>query len=318
MYVANPLLLTLAKCSRCWWHFDLIQYSGIPFLYLGFWVKRSTYEEQPVVRFQYQVLIIAATSTSGDYVAWSTFPNFNNMQGTNLRIPSISVSMNSTIKMVLLKWHKDHSLISGNVVNAGARGRPESGWEVGPFEIPTWPSPSVWWTSVQHPATTHLLLPAVCMSSPPPFSPTQCPMHSLHPYSSSHYYSLFLYFTSICLSSLFTENVHCGDADTGLCAAFLLSSWLSALHQWRSAAPAENPTSTPWSTHCIQCEGTFSLCISLRHTTHKVLFIVDMALNHRFRIKLPSIFILTIRLPDAVLVVGATLTYSCWDSNEHM
>lgn len=74
-------------------------------LYLGFWVKRSTYEEQPVVRFQYQVLIIAATSTSGDYVAWSTFPNFNNMQGTNLRIPSISVSMNSTIKMVLLKWH---------------------------------------------------------------------------------------------------------------------------------------------------------------------------------------------------------------------
>ncbi|XP_067091504.1 transmembrane protein 231 [Osmerus mordax] len=57
----------------------------------GFWVKRSTYEEQPVVRFQYQTLLVAATSTSGDYVAWSTFPNFNNLQGANLRIPSVSV-----------------------------------------------------------------------------------------------------------------------------------------------------------------------------------------------------------------------------------
>ncbi|MGH0135980.1 UNVERIFIED_CONTAM: hypothetical protein FKN15_033178 [Acipenser sinensis] len=57
----------------------------------GFWLKLSTYEEQPSVRFQYQVLLIAATSTSGDYVAWSTYQNFNNLQGNNLRIPSISV-----------------------------------------------------------------------------------------------------------------------------------------------------------------------------------------------------------------------------------
>ncbi|KAI1904576.1 hypothetical protein AGOR_G00007050 [Albula goreensis] len=57
----------------------------------GFWLKRSTYEEQPNVRFQYQILLIAATSTNGDYVAWSTFPNFNTLQGSNLRIPSVSV-----------------------------------------------------------------------------------------------------------------------------------------------------------------------------------------------------------------------------------
>ncbi|CAL8262651.1 unnamed protein product [Merluccius merluccius] len=57
----------------------------------GFWVKRSTYEEQPVVRFQYQTLVVASTNTKGDYVAWSTFPNFNNMLGPNLRIPTISV-----------------------------------------------------------------------------------------------------------------------------------------------------------------------------------------------------------------------------------
>ncbi|KAJ8417491.1 hypothetical protein AAFF_G00287180 [Aldrovandia affinis] len=57
----------------------------------GFWLKRSTYEEQPCIRFQYQILLVAATSTDGDYVAWSTFPNFNNLQGSNLRIPSVSV-----------------------------------------------------------------------------------------------------------------------------------------------------------------------------------------------------------------------------------
>ncbi|XP_061577242.1 transmembrane protein 231 [Cololabis saira] len=57
----------------------------------GFWIKQSTYEEQPVVRFQYQTLMVAATSTQGDYVAWSTFPHLNNMLGTNLRIPAVSV-----------------------------------------------------------------------------------------------------------------------------------------------------------------------------------------------------------------------------------
>ncbi|XP_007558546.1 transmembrane protein 231 [Poecilia formosa] len=57
----------------------------------GFWIKRKTYEEQPVVRFQYQTLLFAATSLQGDYVAWSTFPHLNNMLGTNLRIPAVSV-----------------------------------------------------------------------------------------------------------------------------------------------------------------------------------------------------------------------------------
>lgn len=43
------------------------------------------------MRFQYQTLLVAATSTQGDYVAWSTFPHLNNMLGANLRIPAVSV-----------------------------------------------------------------------------------------------------------------------------------------------------------------------------------------------------------------------------------
>ncbi|XP_036391692.1 transmembrane protein 231 [Megalops cyprinoides] len=56
----------------------------------GFWLKRSTYEEQPSVGFRYQILLVAATATGGGYVAWSTFPNFNALQGGHLRIPAVS------------------------------------------------------------------------------------------------------------------------------------------------------------------------------------------------------------------------------------
>lgn len=62
------------------------------FLLPGFWLKRSSYEEQPLVQFQYDMILIAATNTAGNYVAWSTFPNFNRLIGDNLRIPSVSVS----------------------------------------------------------------------------------------------------------------------------------------------------------------------------------------------------------------------------------
>ncbi|XP_061628688.1 transmembrane protein 231 isoform X1 [Phyllopteryx taeniolatus] len=58
---------------------------------VGFWIKRNTYEEQAVVRFQYETLLVAATGTNGDYVAWSTFPHLNNLLGKNLRIPAVSV-----------------------------------------------------------------------------------------------------------------------------------------------------------------------------------------------------------------------------------
>uniref|UniRef100_A0A3B3I5G8 Transmembrane protein 231 n=2 Tax=Oryzias latipes TaxID=8090 RepID=A0A3B3I5G8_ORYLA len=73
----------------------------------GFWLKRSTYEEQPVVRFQYQTLMVAATGTQGDYVAWSTFPHLNNMLGPNLRIPAVSVKeedLNKDGKLDLLTF----------------------------------------------------------------------------------------------------------------------------------------------------------------------------------------------------------------------
>lgn len=57
----------------------------------GFWLKRSTYEEQAVIQFQYDMIVIGATDTAGSYIAWSTFPNFNRLMGDQLRIPNVSV-----------------------------------------------------------------------------------------------------------------------------------------------------------------------------------------------------------------------------------
>uniref|UniRef100_A0A672QLG9 Transmembrane protein 231 n=1 Tax=Sinocyclocheilus grahami TaxID=75366 RepID=A0A672QLG9_SINGR len=48
-------------------------------------------EEQAVVQFQYDMIVIGATDTAGSYIAWSTFPTFNRLIGDHLRIPSVSV-----------------------------------------------------------------------------------------------------------------------------------------------------------------------------------------------------------------------------------
>uniref|UniRef100_A0A2K5QD44 Transmembrane protein 231 n=1 Tax=Cebus imitator TaxID=2715852 RepID=A0A2K5QD44_CEBIM len=57
----------------------------------GFWLKRSSYEEQPTVRFQHQVLLVALLGPeSGGFLAWSTFPAFNRLQGDRLRVPFVS------------------------------------------------------------------------------------------------------------------------------------------------------------------------------------------------------------------------------------
>ncbi|XP_051024871.1 transmembrane protein 231 isoform X2 [Acomys russatus] len=57
----------------------------------GFWLKRSSYVEQPNVRFQHQVLLVALLGPEpGAFLAWSTFPTFNRLQGVHLRVPLVS------------------------------------------------------------------------------------------------------------------------------------------------------------------------------------------------------------------------------------
>lgn len=44
------------------------------------------------MRFQHQVLLVALLGPEpGAFLAWSTFPTFNRLQGVHLRVPLVSV-----------------------------------------------------------------------------------------------------------------------------------------------------------------------------------------------------------------------------------
>lgn len=60
----------------------------------GFWLKESTYREQPDVRFKHEILLVVQGNTPGSYLAYSTFQNFNQLLQQKLRIPLIKVSGN--------------------------------------------------------------------------------------------------------------------------------------------------------------------------------------------------------------------------------
>ena len=69
----------------------------INFVYLprnitGFWLKESTYREQPDVRFKHEILLVVQGNTPGSFLAYSTFQNFNQLLQQKLRIPLIKVS----------------------------------------------------------------------------------------------------------------------------------------------------------------------------------------------------------------------------------
>ncbi|KFQ93290.1 Transmembrane protein 231, partial [Nipponia nippon] len=63
----------------------------VPYRSHGFWLKQSTYLEQPTVRFRYEVLFVATIGPGpGSFLAWSTFPAFNRLQEDRLRVPLLS------------------------------------------------------------------------------------------------------------------------------------------------------------------------------------------------------------------------------------
>jgi hypothetical protein len=56
----------------------------------GFWFKQSTYTESPTIAFKHELMMVLGLQ-SGDFVTYSTFQNYNQMQGSRLRIPLITV-----------------------------------------------------------------------------------------------------------------------------------------------------------------------------------------------------------------------------------
>ena len=63
----------------------------IHFIFLGFWLKESTYREQPEVHFKHDLIVIAQGTGVDSLVTYSTFQNYNNLMGDHVRIPYIQV-----------------------------------------------------------------------------------------------------------------------------------------------------------------------------------------------------------------------------------
>lgn len=62
---------------------------------LGFWLKEATYREMPSVAFKHELLVILELGgtdvADGDYVTYSTFQMYNQLQAQRLRVPIIKV-----------------------------------------------------------------------------------------------------------------------------------------------------------------------------------------------------------------------------------
>ncbi|XP_020624600.1 transmembrane protein 231-like isoform X2 [Orbicella faveolata] len=82
-------------CSRATlFQFFVIFLTFIPPLIIayvthGFWLKESTFREQPDVRFKHEILLVVQGNTPGSFLAYSTFQNFNQLLQQKLRIPLI-------------------------------------------------------------------------------------------------------------------------------------------------------------------------------------------------------------------------------------
>jgi len=82
-------------CSRATlFQFFVIFLTFIPPLIIayvtnGFWLKESTYREQPDVRFKHEILLVVQGNTPGSFLGYSTFQNFNHLLQQKLRIPLI-------------------------------------------------------------------------------------------------------------------------------------------------------------------------------------------------------------------------------------
>jgi len=74
----NSIDILLNRCDKLW-------------NCTGFWLKISSYAEQPNVHFTYEALVVMTTDSTGSYITWSTLQNYNQLEMDHLRIPTVQV-----------------------------------------------------------------------------------------------------------------------------------------------------------------------------------------------------------------------------------
>lgn len=95
-WVARDYVAGRISAAYCFWVLCLAFAILAPFFLAiashSFWLKESTYSEQPDVRFQYKMLLLAEGTDSGGkpiQLFWSTNSSFNDLYQDSLRVPVI-------------------------------------------------------------------------------------------------------------------------------------------------------------------------------------------------------------------------------------
>ena len=75
----------------------------------GFWLKENFYEETPDVKFKRQLLVVIELENEGDFLTYSTYQRYNQLQQQNLRVPLIQVSLFIELHV---QYRKGHTVIN--------------------------------------------------------------------------------------------------------------------------------------------------------------------------------------------------------------
>ena len=68
----------------------------------GFWQKIDTFQEQPDIHFQHELIVLMETADPDNSFGWSTMDNFNEILDDKVKIP--------TLKSTETDWNRDGKL----------------------------------------------------------------------------------------------------------------------------------------------------------------------------------------------------------------
>lgn len=105
-----PLLITYRSQGTYFkldfWILEPLRHYSIRFVYLcrftlGFWQKIDSYEEQPDIHFEHDLIVLLETSDPDETISWSTMSNLNSFLGGGNRIRT------PLIKSTETDWNRD-------------------------------------------------------------------------------------------------------------------------------------------------------------------------------------------------------------------
>lgn len=76
-------------------------------LFVGLWIETFTFTEQPKVNYKHEIITVVDVndrqSLNPSYITWSTYPQYNALHQSSLRVPLVKVSYSECL-LLLSFW----------------------------------------------------------------------------------------------------------------------------------------------------------------------------------------------------------------------